>query len=160
MAGAQKNFELLFKLTASLGGNFHQTFNAAVQAQKRLADSVKNVNALQSKIDGYNKASAAIQQNQQKLQRLTAEHDRLQSELAQTAQRKRELQRAMETAEAEGNIEEYKRLQKELSDTNKEYSRLNEKYKANKNQIQQATEKIEEQQRSLEELAQELREAG
>lgn len=160
MAGAQKNFELLFKLTASLGGNFHQTFNAAVQAQKRLADSVKNVNALQSKIDGYNKASAAIQQNQQKLQRLTAEHDRLQSELAQTAQRKRELQRAMETAEAEGNIEEYKRLQKELSDTNKEYSRLNEKYKANQNQIQQAAAKIEEQQRSLEELAQELREAG
>ena len=160
MAGAQKNFELLFKLSATLGGNFHQTFNAAVQAQKRLADSVKNVNALQSKIDGYNKASAAIQQNQQKLQRLTAEHDRLQSELAQTAQRKRELQRAMETAEAEGNIEEYKRLQKELSDTNKEYSRLNEKYKANQNQIQQATAKIEEQQRSLEELAQELREAG
>ena len=160
MAGAQKNFELLFKLTASLGGNFHQTFNAAVQAQKRLSDSVKNVNALQSKIDGYNKANAAIQQNQQKLQRLTAEHDRLQSELAQTAQRKRELQRAMETAEAEGNIEEYKRLQKELSDTNKEYSRLNEKYKANQNQIQQATAKIEEQQRSLEELAQELREAG
>lgn len=160
MAGAQKNFELLFKLTASLGGNFHSTFNAAVQAQKRLSDSVKNVNALQSKIDGYNKANAAIQQNQQKLQRLTAEHDRLQSELAQTAQRKRDLQRAMETAEAEGNIEEYKRLQKELSDTNKEYSRLNEKYKANQNQIQQATAKIEEQQRSLEELAQELREAG
>ncbi len=160
MAGAQKNFELLFKLSATLGGNFHQTFNAAVQAQKRLADSVKNVNALQSKIDGYNKASAAIQQNQQKLQRLTAEHDRLQSELAQTAQKKRDLQRAMETAEAEGNIEEYKRLQKELSDTNKEYSRLNEKYKANQNQIQQATAKIEEQQRSLEELAQELREAG
>lgn len=160
MAGAQKNFELLFKLTASLGGNFHSTFNAAVQAQKRLSDSVKNVNALQSKIDGYNKANAAIQQNQQKLQRLTAEHDRLQSELAQTAQRKRDLQRAMETAEAEGNIEEYKRLQKELSDTNKEYSRLNEEYKANQNQIQQATAKIEEQQRSLEELAQELREAG
>ena len=131
-----------------------------MQAQKRLSDSVKNVNALQSKIDGYNKANAAIQQNQQKLQRLTAEHDRLQSELAQTAQKKRDLQRAMETAEAEGNIEEYKRLQKELSDTNKEYSRLNEKYKANQNQIQQATDKIEEQQRSLEELAQELREAG
>lgn len=160
MAGAQKNFELLFKLTASLGGNFHSTFNAAVQAQKRLSDSVKNVNALQSKIDGYNKANAAIQQNQQKLQRLTAEHDRLQSELAQTAQKKRDLQRAMETAEAEGNIEEYKRLQKELSDTNKEYSKLNEKYKANQNQVQQATAKIEEQQRSLEELAQELREAG
>ena len=160
MAGAQKNFELLFKLTASLGGNFHSTFNAAVQAQKRLSDSVKNVNALQSKVDGYNKANAAIQQNQEKLQRLTAEHDRLQSELAQTAQKKRDLQRAMETAEAEGNIEEYKRLQKELSDTNKEYSKLNEKYKANQNQIQQATAKIEEQQRSLEELAQELREAG
>ena len=160
MAGAQKSFELLFRLSASLGGNFHSAFNSAVQAQKRLSESVKNVNALQSKIDGYNKANAAIQQNQQKLQRLTAEHDRLQSELAQTAQKKRDLQRAMETAEAEGNIEEYKRLQKELSDTNKEYSRLNEKYKANQNQIQQAANKIEEQQRVLEQLEQELREAG
>lgn len=160
MAGAQKNFELLFKLTASLGGNFHSTFNAAVQAQKRLSDSVKNVNALQSKIDGYNKANAAIQQNQQKLQRLTAEHDRLQSELAQTAQRKRDLQRAMETAEAEGNIEEYKRLQKELSAVNKEYSETNQKLKANENQIQQTTAKIEDQESTLERLSQELREAG
>ena len=157
MAGAQKNFELLFKLTASLGGNFHQTFNAAVKAQKRLSDSVKNVNALQSKIDGYNKANAAIQQNQQKLQRLTAEHDRLQSELAQTAQKKRDLQRAMETAEAEGNIEEYKRLQKELSETNKEYSRLNEKYKANQNQLQQATAKIEAINEQIQELTKAVR---
>lgn len=160
MAGAQKNFELLFKLSATLGGNFHRTFNAARQAQDRLAASVKNVNALQSKIDGYNKANAAIEQNRGKLQRLTAEHDRLQSELTQTAQKKRDLQRAMETAEAEGNIEEYKRLQRELSATEKEYSKLNEKYKANQNQIQQATAKIEEQQRTLEQLTQELREAG
>lgn len=160
MAGAQKNFELLFKLTASLGGNFNSTFNAAVQAQKRLSESVKNVNALQSKIDGYNKANAAIEQNRGKLQRLTAEHDRLQSELTQTAQKKRELQRAMQTAEAEGNIQEYKRLQKELAATDKEYSNLTQKLKANENQIQQATAKIEEQQRSLEQLGQELREAG
>lgn len=160
MAGAQKNFELLFKLTASLGGNFHSTFNAARQAQDRLAASVKNVNALQSKIDGYNKANAAIEQSRGKLQRLTAEHDRLQSELTQTAQKKRELQRAMQTAEAEGNIEEYKRLQRELSATEKEYSKLNEKYKANQNQIQQATAKIEEQQKALEDLTQELRDAG
>lgn len=160
MAGAQKNFELLFKLSATLGGNFHSTFNAAVQAQNRLSESIRNVNNLQSKIDGYNKANAAIQQNQQKLQRLTAEHDRLQSELTQTAQKKRDLQRAMQTAEAEGNIAEYKRLQRELSATEKEYSNLTQKLKANENQIQQATAKIEEQQRTLEQLTQELREAG
>lgn len=160
MAGAQKNFELLFKLTASLGGNFHSTFNAAVQAQKRLSDSVKNVNAMQSKIDGYNKANAAIQQNQQKLQRLTAEHDRLQSELAETTEKKRKLQKEFAKADAEGNLEEYKRLEQELSAVNKEYSETNQKLKANENQIQQTTAKIEDQESTLERLSQELREAG
>ena len=54
MAGSQKEFELLFKLKATLGGDFKNTFKQAIDTQKQLQNSLKNVNSLQSKIDGYN----------------------------------------------------------------------------------------------------------
>ncbi len=160
MAGSQREYELLFKLKATLGGNFSSTFKTAVDAQKRLADSTKQINSLQSKIDGYQKASSAIERNRGKLTQLTAEHDRLQAELQETVQRKKALQRAMETAEAEGNIEDYKRLQNELSATGREHDRLKEKLNGNKSQIQQTTATIEDQERALDSLGRELREAG
>lgn len=159
MAGSQREYELLFKLKATLGGNFSSTFKTAVDAQKRLADSTKQINSLQSKIDGYQKASSAIERNRGRLSQLTAEHDRLQAELQETVQKKRALQRAMETAEAEGNIEDYKRLQNELSATGREHDRLKEKLNGNKSQIQQTTATIEEQERALDSLGRELREA-
>lgn len=160
MAGSQREYELLFKLKASLGGNFNSTFKSAVDTQKRLADSVKQVNSLQSKIDGYTKASGAIEKNRSKLSGLAAEHDRLQSELTETAQKKKTLQKAMETAEVDGNIEDYKKLQKELTDTEREYGRLKDRLNGNKSQIQQTTATINEQEKSLEGLGRELREAG
>lgn len=160
MAGSQREYELLFKLKASLGGNFNGTFKNAVDAQKRLSDSIKSVNTLQSKIDGYTKATNAIEKNRGKVEDLTAEHDRLQSELQETARQKKALQKAMETAEADGNIEEYKRLQSELTATQREYGRLNDKLKGNQSQIQQTAAKIEEQKNALNELTDELQQAG
>ena len=59
----KKEFELLFKLKASLGGNFNSTFKSAINTNNQLRDSLKNVNSLQSKIDGYTKQSAAIDKN-------------------------------------------------------------------------------------------------
>lgn len=160
MAGSQKEFELLFKLQASLGGNFNGVFKSAIDTQNKLSNSMKTVNSIQSKVDGYTKASDAISKNKAKLTQLNAEHDRLQKELNETAEKKKALQRAMQTAETQGNIEEYKRLQTELNATDREYSRLNEKLKGNKNQIQQTTAKIEEQTGKLNGLEGELRAAG
>jgi len=102
VAGAQREYELLFKLKATLGGNFSSTFKTAVDAQKRLADSTKQINSLQSKIDGYQKASSAIERNQGKLSQLTAEHNRLQAELQETEERltlQRELARRLESVQ-------------------------------------------------------------
>lgn len=160
MAGVQKEFELLFKLKAAIGPNFNSTFKTAVDAQKRLADSTKQINSMQSKIDGYQKANNAIEQSREKLSKLTAEHNRLQAELQETAQKKRDLQKQMETAEAAGDIQEYKRLQGELSAMGREYDRLKEKSSGNKSQIQQTTATIEQQEKALDGLGQELREAG
>lgn len=62
MAGSQKEFELLFKLKASLGGNFNSTFKGAIETQRQLQNSIKSVNSMQSKVDGYTRTSNAIEQ--------------------------------------------------------------------------------------------------
>ena len=67
MAGSQKEFELLFKLKATLGGDFKGAFKSAVDVQKQLRESMKNVNDLQSKIDGFTKQSKAIEDNKRKM---------------------------------------------------------------------------------------------
>lgn len=99
MAGSQKEFELLFKLKASLGGSFNSTFKNAINTNNQLRDSLKNVNSLQSKIDGYTKQSAAIDKNKERLAQLNAEHDRLQQELQQTSEPTEALRRKLERNE-------------------------------------------------------------
>lgn len=99
MAGSQKEFELLFKLKASLGGNFNSTFKSAISANNQLQNSLKNVNSLQSKIDGFSKQSTAIEKNKQKLAELNSEHDRLQQELSQTGEPTEALRKKLEKNE-------------------------------------------------------------
>ncbi|MBQ0067559.1 MAG: phage tail tape measure protein [Phascolarctobacterium sp.] len=101
MAGSQKEFELLFKLKASLGGDFNSTFKSAINTNNQLRDSLKNVNSLQSKIDGYTKQSAAIDKNKERLAQLNAEHDRLQQELQQTSEPTEALRRKLEKNETQ-----------------------------------------------------------
>ncbi len=101
MAGSQKNFELLFKLKATLGGDFKTTFKQAIDTQKKLQDSLKNVSSIQSKIDGFTKQSAEISKNRQKLEALKKEHDRLQQELKETGEPTEALRRKLEQNESQ-----------------------------------------------------------
>ncbi len=101
MAGSQKEFELLFKLKATLGGDFKKSFKEAVDTQKQLRESLKNVNSVQSKIDGFTKQSTAIDKNKQKLEALRQEHDRLQQELNETGEPTEELRRKLERNESQ-----------------------------------------------------------
>ena len=43
MAGSTKEFELLFKLKASLGGNFNSTFKSAINTNNQLRDSLMSI---------------------------------------------------------------------------------------------------------------------
>ena len=101
MAGSQKEFELLFKLKATLGGDFKKSFKEAVDTQKQLRESLKNVNSVQSKIDGFTKQSTAIHKNKQKLEALRQEHDRLQQELNETGEPTEALRRKLERNESQ-----------------------------------------------------------
>ena len=70
MAGSQKEFELLFKLKATLGGDFKNAFKQATDTQKQLRDSLKELNSTQSKIDGFKKQSEALDKNVKKIRAL------------------------------------------------------------------------------------------
>lgn len=155
MAGSQKGFELLFKLKASLGGNFNSTFKGAIETQRKLQDSIKSVNSMQSKVDGYTKTSNAIEQQRGKLERLQAEHEKV-SQKIQAHQTNAERLRAKieETGDATGE------LTAQLVKEENEVAKNTERLKSNENQIRQTTASIHSQEEQLERMAQELRDAG
>lgn len=94
MAG-RKEYELLFKLQAALGGNFNTVFQSALNTTKQMQNSLTKLNSITGKIDAYKKQEAALESNRQKLERLTAEHDKLQREMSGTAAPSEELRQKM-----------------------------------------------------------------
>lgn len=121
MAGSRKEYELLFKLKAALGGNFNGAFQSALKNTKELQSTIQRVNSLQSKIGGYQKQSAAITSNKEKLAALNAEHEKLQREMSQTEQPSESLRKKFERNQRQieqttRTIEEQERQLGELSD--------------------------------------------
>ena len=155
MAGSQKEFELLFKLKASLGGNFNSTFKGAIETQRKLQDSIKSVNSMQSKVDGYTKASNAIEQQRGKLEKLQAEHEKVSQKIQQHQTNAERLRAKIEeTGDATGE------LTAQLVREENEVAKNTERLKSNENQIRQTTASIHSQEEQLERMAQELRDAG
>jgi TP901 family phage tail tape measure protein len=91
----RKEYELLFKLQAALGGNFNTVFQSALNTTKQMQNSLTKLNSITGKIDAYKKQEAALESNRQKLERLTAEHDKLQREMSETAAPSEELRQKM-----------------------------------------------------------------
>lgn len=125
MAG-RKEYELLFKLQAALGGNFNTVFQSALNTTKQMQNSLTKLNSITGKIDAYKKQEAALESNRQKLERLTAEHDKLQREMSETAAPSEELRQKMAknekqiaatTAKIEAQEQRLQTLGSELSAT-------------------------------------------
>lgn len=130
---SRKEYELLFKLQASLGGNFNAAFKGAINTTRQLQNTMQKLNSVTGKIDAFKKQSTALDTNRQKLAQLTAEHDRLQRELSQTEQPSEKLRAAMErnerqiadtTAKIEAQEARLRTLGDELSDAGVDTSRL------------------------------------
>lgn len=96
MAGSRKEYELLFKLKAALGGNFNSTFQTAMNTTKQLQNTLAKINSLSGKIDGYKRQSEAIEKNKEKLTELNVEHERLQQEMSKTEKPSEELRKKFE----------------------------------------------------------------
>lgn len=133
MAGSRKEYELLFKLQAALGGNFNAAFKGAINTTRQLQNTMQKLNSTTGKIEAFKKQSTALESNRQTLERLTAEHDRLQRELSQTEQPSEKLRAAMErnerqiantTAKIEAQEARLRTLGDELSNAGVDTSRL------------------------------------
>lgn len=153
MAG-RKEYELLFKLQAALGGNFNAAFNSALNTTKQMQNSLSKLNSITGKIDAYKKQETAIESNRQKLERLTAEHEKLQKEISETEGptddlreklAKNEKQIAATTAKIETQKERLKSLGAELSDVGVNTSNLsaeNERLVKTYDKVKQSQEEL------------------
>lgn len=161
MAG-RKEYELLLKLSAALGGNFNSTFKTAMNTTKELQNSLQKMNKVQGDITSYKKTQDAISTNKSKVQDLTTEHSKLQQRLTETAAKEKELEKALnKSKKATGDgTEEYKRLESELKKTRENKEKLTNQTEKASTAIEKAKNKIGEQEGKLSELGVELKKAG
>lgn len=155
MAGSQKEFELLFRLKASLGNNFNKTFKSAIETQKQLQNSLKSVNSLQGKVDGYTKTSNAIEQQKSKLASLQGAHERISQRLQA---HKDSVSRLADAIEKTGDSTGV--LTAQLEAEKREVQKYSDSLRTNNSQIRQTTANIERNEQALKEQGNELREAG
>ncbi|MEA5041379.1 MAG: phage tail tape measure protein [Oscillibacter ruminantium] len=153
MAG-RKEYELLFKLTAALGGNFNSSFSKALDTTKQLQGTLTKINSLSGKIDGFSRQSAAVDKNREKLESLKKEHEKLQREMEQTEEptealkkkfEKNEKQIAATTAKIEDQEKKLESLSRELKDAGVDTDRLsssNDKLKKSYDQIKKSQEEL------------------
>ena len=170
MAGSQKEFELLFKLKATLGGDFKNTFKQAIDTQKQLRDSLKELNSTQSKLDSYVKQRVEITKNNDKLRELIEEHERLQQELRETGEPTEALRRKLErnesqiqqtTAKLKEQAEKLNKLREELNEAGVDTGNLadeNERLQKSYDNLKSSQERLqrlnEEQQKVKESIGQ------
>lgn len=131
----RKEYELLFKLKAALGGNFNSAFSSALNTTTKLQNSLQKLNTITGKIDSYKKQETALEANRKKLADLTAEHDKLQKEISETQGptdalraklERNEKQIAATTSKIEDQEARLKSLGSELSEAGVNTARLTE----------------------------------
>lgn len=158
MAG-RKEFELLFKLQAALGSGFNSSFSSAMNTTKQLQSNLTKINSLSGKIDGFQKQSAALQANKDKLAALTEEHDRLQKEMSETDQPSEALRQKMErnarqieqtTAKIQDQETRLEQLGSELNEAGINTDRLSEENE----KLAKSYEKVKKNQEQLAHIAQ------
>jgi len=143
LAGARKQYELLFQLKATYGNNFQQTFTNAAKAMKDMQGSISKINSLQKDVSGYKKRQEALDKNKTKLQQLQEEHDRLQTEMSETEQPTEKMRKALERNEKQ--IEQTTRA---IGEQEKSLESLQEELRAagvNTNNLDASTERLQRQ---------------
>ena len=162
MAAGRKEYELLLKLQAALGGNFNTTFQSAMNTTKQLQNSLQDIQKVQNDISGYKKTQDAITATKTTVADLATKHGDLKKRLAETTAKEADLRAALEkSAKTTGtNTEEYKRLEAELKKTQDEKAKLTGEIKKTETATDKATQKLTEQEKKLDDLSKSLKDAG
>lgn len=80
----RREYEMLFKLGAQLGGNYNSTFKSAQGAIVSLQNEIQSLNKTQSDIASYQKQQASLEASQKKLEILRQQYDNIQKEIKET----------------------------------------------------------------------------
>lgn len=105
MAGG-KDYTTEFLINARLNGGFNATFSKAQQEFARLGKEIQGLQRVQSDVASYQKQQSAMQNTEQKLQRLTRQQELLKEQMKSAS------------AEALPGLErEYVKLDQRIGDT-------------------------------------------
>lgn len=118
---SRKEFELLFKLKASVGGSFNSTFKNAIETNKELQNTMQKINSVTSKMSGFQKITSSVQKNKETLQTLTEEYEKLKDEIESTENPTKEL-----TKKFEAKKKKIESVTKAISDEERKLTELNE----------------------------------
>lgn len=81
---SRKEYEMLFKLSAQLGGNFNGTFSKAQQTLGKMQTKLQGMNKLQHNISAYQKQQKALDDTRHKFETLQKQYDNIQKEMSET----------------------------------------------------------------------------
>ena len=80
----RKDYEMLFRLNAQMGGSYSSTFTRAQAEFARLGKEIQSLHRLQGDISSYQKQQKSIGSTEEKLKSLEKQHDLLQKEINET----------------------------------------------------------------------------
>ena len=81
---SRREYEMLFQLSAKMGGNFAGTFGKAQQQLLSLQKEIQNLHKTQGDIASYQKQQQAVDATKKKLEVLQQQYDNIQNEIQET----------------------------------------------------------------------------
>lgn len=165
----QKEYDLLFRLSAQLGGNYGSTFKSAQSAIASMQKEIDGLSKTQSDIASYQKQQGAISSSEEKLKRLNAEYAALQTQLTATKEYGTSLTSQMQQLKNTTGADEtenakltarYQELETELKKTGVESANLQNKMLSKQQQIDKTSSSLDQQTQKLGQMGKALNEAG
>lgn len=84
MAGIGKEYEMLFKLNAQVGGSYSAAFTKAQAQITSMQKEIQSLSQHQADIKAYQKQQSAIEATRKKLETLQQQYDNIQKEIGET----------------------------------------------------------------------------
>lgn len=153
MAGS-KQYQLLFQLTASLGPNFHKSFQSAAKSLNTLQNDLRGADRKLRDMAAYRKQQNAAAKSAQRVSELQEEHERLTQEIenadGSTSELEKQLNRnATALARARDRAADEQRTLDEMSQSLREagintdnLTRSSEELEAEYERLQRAQERV------------------
>lgn len=150
---ANKEYQMLFKLSAQVGREFGSAFSSAQQQMSQIQKEVNALNKAQSDISAYQKQQTAVDNTKRKLEDLQKQYDNIQKEYQETGEESSALankmidkQRAIDqtNAKLQQQTEKLDEMEAELKEAGVDTDNLGEEQQELAKQMDAAADKMEE----------------